>query len=456
MQIVGSFVYLTVKLFVVNVIDEAMMKRWNGSVDRLVGSIRLLVLTWMLLPVALVWAEVPTTSMGGESAVIFVCRGVVLDASTNEPLSMVAVTVEGTNIATVTNKEGAFTLNLPVALENGTLVVSHLGYERSSYPLIRFKSAMQRVALKVKAVALPEVNVVYKDAESLVQAMLDKRKDNYMTVPTHMTAFYRETIRKRKTYVSLLESVVDVLKMPYTSLRNDVASLYKVRKNTDYSKLDTLVFKLMGGPYNTLFTDVMKSPEDVFSEDVFARYVFSFDRSTRINNRLVYVLNFKQRPHIVDPFFFGKLYIDTETLALVSAVYDMDLSNRAKVNELFVRRKPLNAKVNVTKARYHVGYLLRDGKWYLGYSRVEMDVAIDWKRRLFNTNYESVMEMAVTDWSVDVPSDWNRSGTRLRSSVVIADAVSGFADVDFWGASNVIEPDKSIESAISKIRKRLE
>ena len=116
----------------------------------------------------------------------------------------------------------------------------------------------------------------------------------------------------------------------------------------------------------------------------------------------------------------------------------------------------MNAKVNVTKARYHVGYLLRDGKWYLGYSRVEMDVAIDWKRRLFNTNYESVMEMAVTDWSVDVPSDWNRSGTRLRSSVVIADAVSGFADVDFWGASNVIEPDKSIESAISKIRKRLE
>ncbi len=408
-----------------------MMKRWTEPVGRFAGWTSLLVLMWIVLPIPLVLAEEPLMATGGEHASMFVCRGVVLDASSNDPLPMVAVAVEGTNIATVTNVEGTFTLNLPVSLEKGTLGVSHLGYERTTFSLSRLSNAPQRVALKVKAVALPEVNVVFKDAESLVQAMLDKRKDNYMTVPTHMTAFYRETIRKRKSYVSLLESVVDVLKMSYTSRRNDVASLYKVRKSTDYTKLDTLAFKLMGGPYNTLFTDVMKSPEDVFSDDVFARYVFSFDRSTRMNDRVVFVLNFRQRPHIQGPYYYGKLYIDAETLPLVRAVYAMNLTDRAKVNEWFVRRKPLNAKVNVTKARYQVNYLLRDGVWYLGYSRVELDVAVDWKRRLFNTNYESVMEMAVTDWTTEVPADWNRSGTRLRPTAVITDAVSGFADVDF-------------------------
>ena len=388
-------------------------------------------------------------------ASVFVCRGVVLDASTNEPLPMVSVAVEGTNMATVTNGEGVFSLNLPADLKQVVLVVSHLGYERATYPLELVEGAVYKVSLKVKPVALPEVNVVFKDAESLVQAMFDKRKDNYMTEPTLMTAFYRETIRKRRTYVSLLESVVDVLKMPYTSLRIDMASLYKVRKSTDYSRLDTLVFKLMGGPYNTLYTDVMKAPEEVFTDDVFANYVFSFDRSTKLNDRLVFVLNFKQRPHIQEPMFYGKLYVDANTLALVSAVYAINLSNQARVNELFVRKKPMNANVYITKASYQVNYLLRDGHWYLGYCRAEMDVQVDWRRRLFNTNYESVMEMAVTDWTTDVPDDWNRSGTRLRSSVVIADAVSGFADVDFWGASNVIEPDKSIDQAVSKIRKRL-
>lgn len=424
------------------------MNRWNRPVDRAVGRTWLLVLTCLLLSAPLVLARETV-------AAVFVCRGVVLDASTNEPLPMVSVAVEGTNMATVTNGEGVFSLNLPADLKQVVLVVSHLGYERATYPLELVEGAVYKVSLKVKPVALPEVNVVFKDAESLVQAMLDKRKDNYMTEPTLMTAFYRETIRKRKTYVSLLESVVDVLKMPYTSLRMDMASLYKVRKSTDYSRLDTLVFKLMGGPYNTLYTDVMKAPEEVFTDDVFANYVFSFDRSTKLNDRLVFVLNFKQRPHILEPLFYGKLYIDAKTLALASAVYAINMSNQARVNELFVRKKPMNTNVNITKASYQVNYLLRDGHWYLGYCRAEMDVQVDWRRRLFNTNYESVMEMAVTDWTTEVPDDWNRSGTRLRSSVVIADAVSGFADVDFWGASNVIEPDKSIDQAVSKIRKRL-
>ena len=44
---------------------------------------------------------------------------------------------------------------------------------------------------------------------------------------------------------------------------------------------------------------------------------------------------------------------------------------------------------------------------------------------------------------------------RLKPSVILSDAVSGFSDKGFWGAYNVIEPDKSIESAINKIQKKL-
>jgi hypothetical protein len=35
------------------------------------------------------------------------------------------------------------------------------------------------------------------------------------------------------------------------------------------------------------------------------------------------------------------------------------------------------------------------------------------------------------------------------------DKASGFSDPDFWGAYNVIEPEKSIEFAIKKIKKQL-
>jgi len=37
----------------------------------------------------------------------------------------------------------------------------------------------------------------------------------------------------------------------------------------------------------------------------------------------------------------------------------------------------------------------------------------------------------------------------------MSDAVSGFADPDFWGKYNVIEPEKSIDQAIRKIQRKM-
>ena len=37
----------------------------------------------------------------------------------------------------------------------------------------------------------------------------------------------------------------------------------------------------------------------------------------------------------------------------------------------------------------------------------------------------------------------------------MSDKAFGFSDPNFWGAYNVIEPEKSIESAIKKIKRQL-
>ena len=43
----------------------------------------------------------------------------------------------------------------------------------------------------------------------------------------------------------------------------------------------------------------------------------------------------------------------------------------------------------------------------------------------------------------------------MKSSIILNDEALGFADPDFWGEYNIIEPEKSIESAIKKIRRQL-
>ena len=44
----------------------------------------------------------------------------------------------------------------------------------------------------------------------------------------------------------------------------------------------------------------------------------------------------------------------------------------------------------------------------------------------------------------------------MTPSTILIDEATGFSDSEFWGEYNIIEPEKSIESAIEKISKQLE
>jgi hypothetical protein len=303
-------------------------------------------------------------------------------------------------------------------------------------------------------VTISTVNVHPQDPDMLIRAILSNRAQNYSQDQNKMVVFYRETIKKNKTYVSLSEAVLDVFKQPILSMKSDQIELSKGRKNTDYTKLDTVTFKLQGGPYTSLMLDIMKNPEMIFTEDMVGNYQFMIENITKIGDRLMYIIDFKQHAHVTEPLYFGKLYVDTESLAILSATFSLNVTNKAAASDLFIRKKPLGAKVYPTEATYQVNYREKDGKWIFGYSRAEIVFKMEWKRRLFNTHYASTIEMAVTDWEKSQIKN-AKPQERLRTNVVMMDEVSGFADPDFWGLYNVIEPEKPIEQAIKKIQKKM-
>lgn len=383
-------------------------------------------------------------------------RGKVIDKKTGAPLSYSSLMVVGTNISTVTNSEGEFSLKISKDIENPKVNVSYIGYKNRLMALADMKPEKPRIELETTDVELPELSVISKDAEALIQSVLEKRGENYFNNPTLMTAFYRETIKKNRSYVSLAEAVVEINKQAYTSSKSDVVKLYKARKKADYSKLDTLTFKLQGGPYSSLYLDIMKYPEFIFTDQMAANYKFTFDHSTHIDNKLIYIIDFKQRENTTEPFYYGKLYIDAQSLALKSAVFSLNLADKEEASQMFIKKKPFNARVYPTEAKYRMDFLEKDGKWYYSYSRIELGLKIIWKKRLFNTNYYSTVEMAVTNWGKGVEDNSANFTEKIKPTVIISDEASGFTDHQFWGEYNVIEPEKSIETAIKKIQKKLE
>ena len=63
--------------------------------------------------------------------------------------------------------------------------------------------------------------------------------------------------------------------------------------------------------------------------------------------------------------------------------------------------------------------------------------------------------MAITDWKTTDTKAAKSRKKMLYPNTILTEQTSGFSDPKFWGTYNIIEPEKSIESAIKKIQKQL-
>lgn len=389
-----------------------------------------------------------------DSAMANEYKGRVVNSS-GDALTSAYLTIDGTNISTVTNNDGVFSLKVPDNLENVRITVSHLGYKSRTLSLDFFNGEDVVIKLQETPEELSEVKLFsYTDPGAVVKTMLRNKGNNYFNERTTMTAFYRETIKRGRKNVSLSEAVVTIHKAPYNSMADDDIALVKARKTADYGRLDTLALKLRGGPYNPLNIDLMKNPDYLFGQNGLQNFKFSFDSPTLINDRYLYVVNFEELDKGF-PWFYGKLFIDAETFTLVKASFSLNVDKRSAATDLFVKKKPGGTKVYPIEVHYELNYRERDGKWYFGYGNTQLEFVVNWKRRLFNSRYKVNSELAVTNWKINTGGRVKKDDTFLSERVIMADDVSGFADLAFWGENNIIEPDKSIENAIEKIRENL-
>lgn len=396
-------------------------------------------------------------SFAQEASALVEIEGKIINSNSRTEIPQATITLLGTNLSTVSNEEGKFSLKIPATDAGKQINIRALGFKEKTVLLPKNLNKSLRIALDYSTINLdPATLIAYTDARSLVDKVLNKRKDNYVGDKKLMTAFYRETIKNRNKNASLAEAVVAIYKQPYASNKRDQIKMIKSRKDTDYTKLDTITLKLQGGPFSTLYVDVMKYPEYIFAPQNMDGYDFTFGNVTEINGENVLVVKFKQKDEVITPLYEGNLFIGASTLALIKAEYSLRLDNTREVSDMFVRRKPVDVNVKPRNISYEVNYREKNGKWIYGYSKADLSFEVKKRRKLFKSIYSLSCEMAVTDWEA-APADgtWDGQG-EINKYIIMADQNIGFGDPEFWGEYNVIEPEKSIESAIKKIQRKLE
>jgi hypothetical protein len=393
----------------------------------------------------------------GKPQEVLAIKGKVVDKETLTPLVFASVTVKETNVATITNIDGEFLIKITDPANSKNLEISFLGYKNKIIPLAEMKNSGFKniIALETAPVPIKEIIIKPLMPEEIVSKAIGNIGKNYANVPNLMTAFYRETIRKNRTYVSIGEALVEIFKAPYANdLRFDGTRIYKGRKNTDVEKADTVLFKLQGGPVTALELDMAKNPEAILTNDAMKYYDYKLTGVVEIDGKPHYVIEFAQKPGIDIPLFLGKLYISTSSFAVAAAEFGFNLDDKEEATALFIKKKPLGMSVVPELASYMVKYREQEGKWYFSYSRAEVKFTVKWKKRLFNTNYTTMSEIAVTD-RTDQEVIKFTGKERIKPNDIFLEEVGAFADPEFWGDYNVIEPDQSIESAIRRIARKV-
>ena len=385
-------------------------------------------------------------------------KGTILDSKSKNELTFASITVSGLNISTISNSEGDFLIKIPIDRQDASLIISFLGYKDKVISIKDLKQEKNLLYLEPIIMLLKEVVVNVIDANKLFSNVLNNRSKNYGDSSIKMVGFYRESIKKRRTYVSVLESIVDIEKIPFSSGVQDQVDILKGRKNVDYTKLDTINFKLEGGLFTALFIDLIKDPSNIFSENVFDLYNFRFEDITQINDKQVLIISFKQKSSLEDPdpLYSGKLFIDAKSLAIISATFQLNVENKIKAGLIFTRKKPKGLVLYPTEVSYQVDYRQQNNKWIFSYSRGDITFKLNWDKWIFNTSYNTTFELVNTNWK-NQDSQAQINTQKLSPYVIMSDRIPNSADVNFWGEYNIIEPEKSIESAIIKIqRKKLE
>ena len=377
-----------------------------------------------------------------------VVSGTVVDATTGEAVAGASVAAEGLSV--VTNADGFFTLKNEQAPQ--AVVVSHVGYRSKK---VAVTGQQLTIRLEPMVVQLQEVLVMADNPRELVRAAISEIPQNYSRQPELYNCFYRETAMKRQHYICVAEGVVTMYKTGAAKgIGGDRVAISKGRRLVSSKHGDTLGVKVLGGPVTAVQLDVVKNREFLLNDEELEFYNLKMETPTTIADRPQYVVSLAPRVTMDYALYYGKLYIDQETLAFTRVKLSLDMSDRYKATDAMLVRKPLGVRFRPKELSLLADYRLgTDGVMRLSYIRTMFRFNCDWKRRLFATSFTASCEMAVTSSTDrDVQSIRGRESFDQRDAFF--DKVDYFRDPAFWQDYNIIEPTESLDKAVLRLLKK--
>jgi hypothetical protein len=381
--------------------------------------------------------------------------GKVWDEQLQHPLPYVSVAIEGTSEGTVTNGDGVFLLKVRKAFESKQIAISHIGFKTYKLPIELTKDQKVDIYLKQNIISLQEVVIRRVDPLDIVNQALKNRKENYATHPVYLSTFYREGVQKNGKYLSYIEALLKIYKPSFDqSFSSDLTKEIKSRKITNTDNSDTLIMKIRGGISACLSLDIVRSMPDFLDRAEMQKYRYSLSDIVTFESRNAYSIFFEQVGGVEDALFTGNLYIDTDSLAILGADFEINPKYIQKATDYLIEKRTNSHIVKPERYAYTVTYRKIGSTYYLNHAQCNIQIKARKKGRLFSNSYSCFLEMATCDVETSNITKFSRQET-IKPQTIYLDTPYTY-DPNFWGEYNVIVPEEKISEALKRINAKIE
>lgn len=311
-----------------------------------ISGVRGLILAWLLFGTTSAFAQNKSLS------------GVIQDKEKGTPIPWAHILFEEKGIATVSNDEGRFSINVSSNIVKITLKISCIGYKTNSITVDLNEPSGLQILLEQDVKLLSEVIVKPINVRQLILEAIRKIPINYPSIPTKTTGFYRESLRYDSVnYIYISEGVIEARKGSYQEeLNNGQVKLIKSRKKEFPDSLHTLdKIKFYAGPHIVHRFDFVINRLEFINERKLNNYDYVIDRVTFLNGKEVYEISFK--PIASDGLFQGTFFLDVNSGAFICAKYKLTNSGLKQYE------RTLNLFTSYLNREYLVNYMQVGNKW---------------------------------------------------------------------------------------------
>ena len=389
-----------------------------------------------------------------ENPLFIEIRVMVMDRKSGRPVPFASIVLSATNIGTITNEDGVFTLKIPAGSLDSMLTVSCIGYESLSLSADCLVTGEKEILLNPVHISIREVIVRPTDPTHLLLQAVKAVPERFIGIPVYLTGYFRELTWKDGKCIALSESVTRIYKSSYSNVwDNDQIKLLKGRKQENSYETERISYRVEGGLFNSLQLDLAKNPATFLQEDYFPDYTYTFEGFARSGDRDLYVISFDQKPGIQDALFSGKIYIDVASLAIEEARFGLSETGIKYARSLLVKKSPAGYNVRPVRTFYTVRYKDVQGGRILASVHTELDVRAKARRALFNSLYRTTSDLVIT--GMDTSGVKRFRGNEIsKVSDIHINQIKDY-DPSFWEGFNTIEPEIRLDEAIARLQQKI-